>query len=394
MKVAFITFEYPPFVQGGAGTYAKNITKELGRLGNDVHVITPHLNQCTNYEVKDGVFIHRVNFSDKPLLRAPSYWVSLRKEFRKIEAEVGRFDIVHGNATSDFSLARSFTKETPRIVTVHHLARDVLETLRPSVFARIKRLGGETGITPFIERVCIQRADMIVAVSQYTKGKLTSIYGVSPDRIEVIHNGWEEKSFVFTEEEKAEVRAKYNIGNDMPILLFVGRIDDRRKGLDVLLKALKIVLKKTDATLVAAGSGKQKPFRQLSSSLGIASRVIFTGFVDNVTLQKLYSVCDIYVCPSRLEGFGLTILDAMAAGKPVVATRVGAIPELIEQGKNGFLAQDNNETELATAIIQILDSSSHAEAMGENNRKKAQMHYSWEIAGRRVAEVYAELARC
>ena len=390
MKIAFITFEYPPFVQGGAGTYAKNVTRELAKLGNDVRVITPRLKQCINYEVTDGVFIGIVGGRYLGLLSALSFWFNLRREFRKVEREAGGFDIVHGNVVSDFSLGRRFTNRTPRIITVHHLAKDVVDNLRPSVFARIRDLGGETGLTPFIEGKCVQRADKIIAVSEYTKAKLASIYGIPLDKVEVIYNGWEEKSFDFTEKEKAEVKAKYNISNGN-ILLFVGRVDDRRKGLDVLLKTFNIVLKKTDANLVVAGSGNQKPLKDLSSSLGITRQVTFTGFVDDITLQKLYSICDVYVCPSRLEGFGLTIVDAMAAGKPVVATRVGAIPEIVKQGENGFLVQDNNENELAVAITQILGSSSQAKAMGENNKKKVQSHYSWEIAARRIAEVYVRM---
>lgn len=392
MKIAFITFEYPPFVQGGAGTYVKNITRELARLKNEVHVITPHSRQCMNYEVKDGVFIHRVDFVDKPLLRAPSYWLNLRKELRKVEQEIGSFDIIHGNATSDFGLSKGFTKGTPRVITIHHLAKDVVDILRPSAFARIKDLGGETGITPLIETKCIQRADRIIAISEYTKAKLASIYGVSLDKILVIYNGWEEKNFAFSKKAKDEVKDKYNISKDNPILLFVGRVDDKRKGLDILLQAFKIVLSRMDAILVVAGSGNQKPYKDLSSGLSIANRVVFTGFVDDGTLQKLYSMCDVYVCPSRLEGFGLTLLDAMAAGKPVVATNVGGIPEIAEPGQNGILVQSNNENELALAITQLLGDSSNAKTMGENNRKKVQMHYSWEMAAHKTAAVYAKLA--
>ncbi len=216
---------------------------------------------------------------------------------------------------------------------------------------------------------------------------MASLYTVPLGKIEVIYNGWEEKSFAFTKEEKAEVKNRYNLTNGKPILLFVGRVDDRRKGLDILLQAFKIVTSETDAILVVAGSGNQKPYKDLSSGLSIANRVEFTGFVDDVTLRKLYSICDVYVCPSRLEGFGLTILDAMAAGKPVVATNAGGIPEVVEPGQNGFLVQSNDENELALAITHLLGDGLQAKTMGENNRK-----YSWEIAAHKTAVVYAQLA--
>lgn len=393
MRVAFITYEYPPFLHGGAGAYAKNITKELAKLGNEVHVITPRLRGCASREIVDGVFVHRVDFIDKPLLRAFSYWLNLRQGFRKVEHEVRGFDIVHGNAVSDFSLDKRITGWTPRVITVHHLAQELVNVIKPSVLDRIRNSGEEVSLLmPFSEGVCIHRADRIIAVSEDTKSKLASIYDVPLDKIEVIYNGWEEMNFALTEKEKAEVRAGYDIGNDIPILLFVGRINDRRKGLDILLRAFKTILTKTDASLFVAGSGNQKPFKDLSSSLGITSRVTFAGFVDDVTLQKLYSICNVYVCPSRLEGFGLTILDAMAAGKPIVATKVGAIPEIVKVGGSAFLVQDNNEDELAMAIIQVLGSSLQAKARGENNRKWVQTHYCWEFAARRVAEVYTKLS--
>jgi len=393
MKIAFITFEHPPFVQGGVGTYAKNITRGLAKLGNEVHVTAPRLKECASYEVKDGVLIHRVDFIDRPLLRAPSFWLGLRGTFRRIEQELAGFDIIHGNGTSDFSLGRGFTGKIPRVITVHHLARDVVDILRPSVFNRIRDVGGEVGLAPFIEGACIQRADKIIAVSEYTKAKLVSIYNVPCNKISVIYNGWEEKNFAFSQKEKDGVRDKYNIIKDKPIVLFVGRVDDKRKGLDILLRAFKIVLSKMDASLVVAGSGNRKPYKALLSSLGITSQVIFTGFVDNATLAKLYLICDIFVCPSRLEGFGLTILDAMAAGKPVVATKVGAIPEIVRDKENGFLVESDNKDELALAITQLLSNGSQAKTMGESNIKKVQEHYSWEISAQKVERLYSDLIK-
>lgn len=393
MKVAFISDQYPPYVFTGAGIYAKNIAKELARLGVEVHVVTRRLKGSLGYEVKDSVFIHRLAFINRQLLQTPSFYFNLAREFGKIEQEVGGFDIVHGNGTSDFILGKKSIGQTPRVATFHHSARDAVNTLRPSLFERMRltAIGGEIGIGPFVEGQYIQKADRIIAVSEYTKATLISIYSVPSHKIEVIYNGWEEKNLAFSQKERYQARDKYNISKDKPSLLFVGRVDDIRKGLDVLLRAFKIVLAERAATLVIAGAGNQRRHRSLLSSLDIASHVIFTGYVDDMTLAKLYSICDVFVCPSLLEGFGLVILDAMAAGKPVVATNAGGIPEIIEPGENGLLVQAGNENELAMAIAQLLNDDAQARVIGENNGRKLRSQYSWRLAAQKTAAVYTSL---
>jgi glycosyltransferase involved in cell wall biosynthesis len=391
MKIAFITFEYPPFIQGGAGVYAENITKELARLGNEVHVITPKVDGSEEYKISNGIFIHRINFINKPLLSAPSYWIGLKKQFKIIESDVDGFDFVHGNAVSDFSITKRMVN-VPRIITVHHLARDILEIINPTFLSRVKNLGGEIGMTPFIEKICIERADKIITVSEYTKRKLVSLYNIPLRKIEVIYNGEGKKNFRFSETEKSEVKEKYSISNDKPVLLFVGRINDKRKGLDFLLKAFEIVLSKIDANLVVVGSGNKEPYKRFSSSLGIGENVIFTGYVDDLTLRKFYSICDIHVVPSRLEGFGLTILDAMAAEKPIVATKVGAIPEIVKNRENGILVELNDINGMSNAICTFLQDEKLAETVGKRNANYVKEKFSWEKAAKETEQLYIQLA--
>jgi glycosyltransferase involved in cell wall biosynthesis len=391
MKIAFITFEYPPFAQGGAGVYAENITKELARLGNEVHVITPKVGGSEKSKISNGIFIHRINFINKPLLSAPSYWIGLKKQFKIIEKNVGGFDIVHGNAVSDLSLTKRMVN-VPRIITVHHLARDVLEAINPIFLSRVKNLGGEIGMTPFIEKICIERADKIIAVSEYTKRKLESHFNVSPRKMEVIYNGLGKRNFELNENEKNDVKEKCGFGKDKPVLLFVGRIDDKRKGLDFLLNAFEIVLSKIDVYLVIVGSGNNEPYKRFSSSSGIGENVIFTGYVDDLTLRNFYSMCDIHVVPSRLEGFGLTILDAMAAGKPVVTTNVGAIPEIVKNGENGILVELNDINGMSNAICTFLQDKKLAENVGKRNVNYVKEKFNWEKSAKEIERLYMQLA--
>ena len=388
MKIAFVTFEYPPFIQGGAGVVAEKLTKGLARLGHKVHVIAARIAGSEEHEINDGVFVHRINFINKPLLSAPSYWISLRKRFGAIEKEIGSFDIVHGNNVSDFSLTKKLTK-APRVLTTHHLAHSVLNTIRPTYFNRIKNLGGEIGIVPYIEKICINRADKIIAVSNYTKRELILTYNVPGTKIEVISNGIEQESFDFNEEERKEIGDKFGIHKKSTVM-FVGRLEER-KGLSLLLQAFKQVLTNIDAHLVVVGSGDQKPYQELACSLGIMNRVIFTGYVDELSLRKLYSICDVYVLSSRLEGFGLTIVEAMAAGKPVVATKVGEIPEIVNSGENGILVEVDDLDGLANGMCTYLGDEKLAKNVGKRNAKYVRERFSWEKSAKEMERVYRQL---
>jgi len=390
MKIAFITFEYPPFVQGGAGVYSKNLTNELARLGHEIHIMVPKISGNEIYSRSDGIFIHQINFINKTLLRAPSYWISLRRQFKTIEKCVGGFDIIHVNGVCDFGITNKMLT-APRIITVHHLAKDALEAINPTFFTRIKDLGGELGVGQYLDKKYIGKANKIIAVSEYTKRRIVMCYNVPPHKIEVIHNGWEKKIFKFSKEDICEIKDKYNIDKDKPILLFVGRIDDKRKGLDLLFNAFKITLSKIDVNLLVVGSGNQESFKHLLFSLGIEKNVIFTDYVDDQTLRIFYSMCDIYVIPSKLEGFGLTILDAMAAGKPIVATKVGAIPEIIKDKDNGILVDINDIEGMSSAICTFLQDRMLALNIGVRNAIYVNEFFNWEKNANETEKVYYQL---
>lgn len=390
MKIAFITFQYPPFVQGGAGTYAYNLTKELARLGHEVHVITPRVAGCSKESVEEGVFVHRLSFLNKPFLAALSFWFSLRKDFSSLERQVGGFDIVHSNGPIDLSLSRRVIS-SPRVITLHHLTRTTLRALEPSLLSRVKNLRGEIGIAPLIEPFCIRRADRIAADSEFTKRDIVETYGIPETSVEIIYLGVHSEEYTFTEEEKSKVRIALGV-NLQPMILFVGKLAPR-KGVDILLRALPQVLRKMEVKLVLIGSGDQRDYRKLAQALGISDKLCFLGRVSDDTLRLLYSSCNLFVLPSRLEGFGAVIVEAMAAGKPVVATAVGSIPEIIESGENGILVESANEGELASAIVKVLSDKSLARTMGENNIRKARERYGWEVAALQAERLYNNLIK-
>lgn len=383
MKIAFVTFEYPPFINGGAGIYASNITRELSKLGHNVVVFAPDLFDEVSSPNVNNLEIRKVSVNKIFPFKALQFWLRLPAEIKRAERET-KFDIVHFNSISYWFLKKRLSK-AKHIVTVHHLVKDAIKNNNLTLFSRIKDVSGENSLfLPLIEKRCLSSADILIAVSQFTKDQIIKNYNISSQQIEVVYNGIDIDNHNFSEEDIKETKKKFGLENKI-ILLFVGRVDDPRKGLDTLLYAMKKILKNKDVFLLVVGKGDQGNARKLSEILKIKGNVIFTGFVDSNDLKKYYSLCDIYVCPSRLEGFGLTILEAMVAGKPIVATNTGAIPEIIRD--YGLLVNPDNDDELCDAIIRSIDNSF---SLLKSNVTVIQ-EFSWERASKKLVSIYNQL---
>lgn len=390
MRIAFVTFEYPPFILGGAGTYATNITRELAKLGNEVFVFTPLLgtNDCDK-EISNLKII-RISLDEKIPFKALQFWLKLPEAIMKIESS-NKFDVIHFNGLSYWFLKNKLS-EAPNVITIHHLVTDAIKCNNLSRISRIKGISGENSfLMPFIEKRCVKCADKIISVSKFTKKQIVETYDINPEKINVIYNGIELKEQTFTEEKLEELKKQFSIPQK-PVILFVGRVDDHRKGLDLLLRSFKNVLEKIDGILLVVGKGDQTEARTFAISLGIQDNVFFTGFADESTLKKCYTLCDVYVVPSRLEGFGLTILDAMAAGKPIVATKVGAIPEILRDKENGILVYLNDIEGMSNAICTFLQDRTLAKNIGERNTSYVKENFSWEKNAKETEQIYMQLS--
>ena len=307
MRVAFVTFEYPPFIIGGAGVHAAHITEELAKLGHQVVVFTPAAGNIDGVEQPSdaNLQVWHVPVRETIPFKALQFWINLPGEIKKAEEE-RKFDVIHINGLSYWFLPRRLST-APHVLTVHHLVRDAAENTGLDLSSRIKDLSGENGVLiPQIEKRAVESVDRIIAVSNYTKDRILQTYNISPEMVYVVYNGVDFEGYTFTQEDLDETRKQLGLP-DLPVILFVGRVDDPRKGLDVLIRAFRKVLDEVDATLLVVGKGDQTTARDLAGPA--LDRMVFTGFVDDVTLKKCYALCDLYVCPSRLEGFGLTLLE-------------------------------------------------------------------------------------
>jgi 1,4-alpha-glucan branching enzyme len=387
LKVCLITFEYPPFFIGGGGVYAHKISKALVELGVEMHVIT-HSNCLKSLtEEEGGLVIYRVPIVHRPLTSFASFSISLLQAYKYISKKVGGFDVIHGNGVDDFVLGRKLAS-SPRVVTIHHLVSSL--TKGRSLLFRVRNLSGELGMTPMLEGRVIERADRIIAVSEFTRRALLAKFSKTTSKVEVIQNGIDLDGFNIPYAECESVRESLKL-HDSFVYLWVGRVDDERKDLSLLLHAFRLLNGEIPNTkLLIAGLGNQGRAWALAQSLGISKDVLILGFVPDAFLRKLYCACNVFVSTSTLEGFGMTIVEGMAAGKPILAPKVGGIPEIVRDGVNGRLFVERDPLVVSKMMRFYYDNRDLADNVGRVNKQYVKEEFSWAKAASRTLRVYSE----
>jgi len=345
-----------------------------------------------SFSLENKVFIHRIPFLNRKFFSLPSFFLSLRKYYGRLEKAIGEIDIFHSNEVSDFSLSKKMVN-APRLVTIHHLVSDTIKVVSPNILTRLLKISDEIGIlSTYLQGTVILRADKIITPSTFNKNSIANTYKVSDSKIAVVKHGVYPDNYNVPRENVLQIKHSLGI-DDEEVLLFVGRLDDPRKNLLTLLRVFKTISKtRRDVKLVIVGPGNQDPYRSLAYHLGIANRVIFAGFIkgrDNI--QEIYSIGDIFVLPSLLEGCPLSILEAMAAGKPIVASKANAIPEIIEDRKNGMLVDPFDVKRFADAIMFLLENRDQLELVGRRNSEYVAKNFSWSKIARETEKVYKTL---
>jgi glycosyltransferase involved in cell wall biosynthesis len=393
MRILFITFEYPPHINGGAGVYAVNITRELINLDNDVTIITPLINGAKIYEKSGKLTIYRIPLENKLPLKAVQFWIKIPNIVKKAKLS-NNFDIVHVNGTSYWFISRRLTA-APQIVTIHHLVKNIINNKKFNIFSRIININHENNLfLPIIEKRCIHSSELIIADSDFTKKQIIEYYNVNTQNVKTIYIATNLTEYAYNEKDLLEMKIRLGI-KEKPIILFVGRINDPRKGLDILLQAYIKVLKSVDSTLLIVGTGDQIQVKNYLKSLKVTNdvltNIVFTGYLDEESLRKCYALSDLYVCPSRLEGFGLTILEAMVAKKPIIATNISSMPELIKNNQNGHLFDLDDIDGLTNSIIYYLTNKDISKIIGEYNLVYVKNNYSWSKCAIETLNAYKSL---
>ncbi len=347
MKVLLISVWKPRV--GGIVTHVENLIK---RSKNNFTILT-----YQDREAQKERNVLRVPYINLPILRGASFAL-----FSFLRALRRDFDIVHAHYAIPQGFAGVLIKKArgkPLILTVHGSDLTVL---------------GRSRLVQPVLKWIFKNTDQIIAVSSYMKSLLIEL-GVEAEKIRVIFNGVE-----------THMQAK----GDERRVVFIGALV-WQKGVDILIEAFKEIKKKfNDIELVIVGDGAERQgLEALVERLGIGN-VEFRGYVED--LDPVFTARSVFVLPSRQEGFGIALLEAMARGVPVVGSKTGGILEIIRDGKNGFLFTAGNPTSLADAVIKILEKQDVRARLIKGGLETIKT-FTWTQMAEETEDVYKEISK-
>jgi glycosyltransferase involved in cell wall biosynthesis len=291
-------------------------------------------------------------------------------------------------------LAGIFRRSDVDIIHTHHTPAFVHSTIGAHLAGRpiiintdhCKNYNTEKKHWMWLERGASWLIDEIVAVSNHTRDELIQYEKIAPEKISVIYNGINIKKTRTTS--AGDIRKEFGIDNAQPIVGTVARLEDQ-KGLDLLLDSVPYVIAQlpTVKFLIVGGGKKEQELKSQAHRLGIEKNVIFTGWrSDAVDLLEAF---DIFVSTSNFEGMPMVLLEAMALSKPVVATAVGGIPEVVEDGHTGNIIAERNPELVANTLTRLLSDTPLRERMGQ----AAHQSYNEKFSAEKMASNYEKLYR-
>ena len=399
MKIALFTNEFPPNIYGGAGVHIDFLSQELAKLGDiEVRCFGNQEEHLTSMNVL-GIQSSLTQMEDDTNPHIKMFH-NLSKNVEMSQHTL-QADVVHCH-TWYTHLAGIFSREllqVPLILTTHSL-----ETHRPW---KVEQLGNGYFLSRWIENHAYNTADGVIAVSQQMKTDVVEAYGINPEKVTVIHNGIDPEFYKPTFDN--QLLEEHGIDPAIPFVLFVGRIT-RQKGISQLISAAKYFNATCQIVLCAGAPDTPeiaKETEELIADLK-AQRdgiILISEMLPREKVKVLYSHARVFACPSLYEPFGIINLEALSCETPVVGSAVGGIPEIIQEGKTGFLIElesvsrtDFNpknpeafQKSFAAKVNLLLDDENLANQMGKAGRLNVLEKFSWESIAKTTFKYYAEV---
>ena len=368
MQLAIVC--YP--THGGSGAVASELAIGMADAGHEVHVVS----YAVPFRLRSfhpGVRLHEVEIASYPLFRYPPYTLGLATKLAEVASDEGGFDIIHAhyavpNAVSAFLAREIIGNGRTRVVTTLH-GTDITLVGADKSFHRVIRFA-------------LERSDAVTAVSNYLADRTQRDFAPHVP-VEVIPN------FVDTAPPLSDlqrgVRQTWAPGGER-ILIHASNFRPVKRISDVV-RVFAEVRRQLPARLVLVGEGPERLFaQQLVRELDLTGDVVFLGQQDDI--RGPLSCADLLLLPSEQESFGLTALEAMVSGVPVIATTIGGLPEVVVDGESGRLFPVGEVRGMAAEAVRLLTDEPARRAMGRAGRERALAHFAREIVLPRYEDLY------
>ena len=356
---------------GGAEQFASELTERLSdQPGYNFHVFA---NQWQSAHA--GINFHHVS-----IVSFPKFLTTISfAYFTRRQLSADRFSLVHSHE-------RIFAAD---IYTLHGV---------PHRFwihcVRKKKMSLYDLATSWVEKKLVTQGNCqkFIAVSNLTRDIFLQEYNIDPRRVTVIHPGVDLNDYATADKRliRADIRKEYGFSSEEPIILFAS-MNFEIKGLDAIMLSLaRLKARQHSIKLLVAGKGNVRKYTQMAREANIADDVVFTGMLSKENLIRLYLAGDIYIMLSKFDTFGMVVLEAMAAGLPVIiSSNVGA-KDIVQEGENGFIISDTSDADYIAAKIALLLDENIRRQMAEAAYQTAAQN-TWDDVTKKYAAIYENL---
>jgi len=372
MRLAIVC--YPTY--GGSGTLATELALQLARRGHEVHLVS-YAPPYRLHGFCPQLYFHEVEVAPYPLFEYPPYDLALAVTLHELALRRG-VELIHAHyaiphATSAWIARQMLVWERPgarlRVVTTLHGTDITLVGQERSYWA--------------VTRFSIAQSDAVTAVSAFLRQETERAFGLDGDRIDVVPNFVDTTRF---DRRRWPCRRDAFVGPEEKLVLHVSNFRPVKRVVDVV-RVFARVARDVPSRLVLVGDGPDRPAAEAEAdALDVADRVVFLGKQD--TVEELLACADVFLLPSESESFGLGALEAMASGTPVVATRVGGLPEVVVDGETGFLRPVGDLEGLAQAVRRLLTDGALWARMSAAARARAEAGFAADVVVPRYEAIY------
>ena len=359
---------------GGSGVVATELGKLMAENGHEVHFITSNMPFRLNV-LHHNIFFHQVNVNQYSVFQYPPYDISLASKMAEV-IKREKLDILHVHYAIPHAICAILAKQMAgtdvKIVTTLH-------------GTDITVLGYDPALTDAI-KFGIEKSDVVTAVSQSLAEQTVEL--IAPDQdIQVIHNFIDER--IYKKVDADNLKTAYGIKPEEKVVIHVSNLRPVKRVRDVV-KAFSKISSDIPAKLLVVGDGPERSrLCKLVKELDIEDQVLFLGRQDQ--LEKLYSISDLMFLLSEKESFGLVALEAMACGVPCIATNTGGIPEVVEDGYNGFLCDIGDLDAVAEKASLLLGNEALLQRFSENATATPNDRFQSDMIVAQYEDVYKSL---